>query len=262
MNERPSVRGVATRRRRRSACRLALLFTIFVCFTGCAAAVNTALATVDIRKGIAGLQQLIGSTRSAPPVALEIPEDLASPLAGTYRGFQVVGHDTVHLYVRTTDRAAAPIVDEVGNVTGYALGGIVATSLDSLEARVGAPSGSRGQRRGGRAMFFVEGTQAPTPGARALFPAAFMGQVAKGESAIADRHNAELRRFDIDMEAPAVSELSGRGIPDDLFATVAEGLFTLHPGGEAIYHQDYEIEGGDTLTLHFERISRTALPSE
>jgi hypothetical protein len=241
--------------------RCVLLVGLLAGASGCAAAVTTALAAADIRKGIAGLQQLVGSTQTFPQLQFEVPEELASPLAGTYRGFQVVGHDTVQLYFRTTDRPAAPIVDEAGNVTGYALGGVIATSLDSLEARVAAPVMNGSNRKGGQAIFFVEGTQTPTPGARALFPAAFLGRVAEGESAAADRQDAELRRFDLVMEAPPVGELAGRGIPHDLFGAVAEGLFTLQPGGQAVYHQDYQMESGTTITLHFERISRTTLPS-
>ena len=249
-------------RRVRSGIAGAVLLGVLAISTGCAAAVSAALAAGDIRKGIAGLQQLVGGTRSLQGLQLEVPDDLASPLAGTYRGFQALGADTVHFYVRTAERAAAPIVDEAGNITGYALAGLVATTLDTLEARVGAPLAvaRRNARRGGRSVFFVEGTQVPTPGARALFPAAFLGRVSPGESAAADRQDAELRRLDLDMGAPNYDDLAGRGIPHELFGSVADGVFTLRPDGGAVYHQEYEMENGQILTLHFERISRTTLP--
>src|SRR5690606_7662736 len=118
--------------------------------------------------------------------------------------------DTIHFYVRTTTHPAAPIVDAAGNVTGYALPGVVATALDTLEARVEALASGGEEGRGGRSIFFVEGTQTPTPGARALFPAAFLGRVAAGESPRADRQDAELRRLRLDMNAPNLDDLAGQ----------------------------------------------------
>lgn len=219
------------------------------------------LAATEIRRGIAGLQQLVGFTQSLPMAELELPEELESPLIGTYRASQVLGDDTVRYYVRTAARPISPIIDEAGNVTGYVLPALAASTLDTLEARVGAPATRTNSRRGGQAMFFIEGTQAPTRGARSLYPAAFLGRLQRGESAAADRQDAELRALDIDMEAPNFGTLAGRGIPHELFGSVADGVFSLTPSGAAVYHQEYELEDGRTLTLHYERISRTTLPS-
>ena len=66
---------------------------------------------------------------------------------------------------------------------------------------------------------------------------------------------------DLAMDAPGLGDLEGQGIPHELFDSVAEGIFTLTPEGAAVYHQDYEMEDGRTLTLHFERISATTLPT-
>lgn len=240
------------------AAALALLVILSSGFTGCAAALTAAGAAGEIRSGFAGLQQLVRSTEPLPPDAVAPAlTEAASPLAGTYRGHQVLGRDTVHYYIRTASRPSAQIVDSIGNVTGYALTGITATSLDSLEARVGSAAANR--TSGGRAMLFIEGTQAPTPGARALYPAAILGQLRRGESPAADRQATELRRLEIDLEAPNV-ELSGRGIPHELFGSVAEGVFTVRPDGTATYEQEHTLSDGRVLELSFQRISPTTLP--
>lgn len=238
---------------------LALLVILSSASTGCAAALTAASAAGEIRSGFAGLQQLVRSTEPLPvdTAAPASAETLPSPLAGTYRGHQVLGRDTVRYYIRTASRPSAQIVDSIGNVTGYALSGITATSLDSLESRIGNLAASRTQ--GGRAMLFIEGTQAPTPGARALYPAAILGQLRRGESPAADRQADELRRLEIDMEAPNV-DLTGRGIPHELFGSVAEGIFTVRPDGTATYEQEHTLADGRVLELSFERISPTTLP--
>lgn len=227
---------------------------------GCAAAVGAVMAAQEIRRGVAGVQQLISGSRSLGSTEIELTPSLDAPLAGTYRGYQALGNDTVHFYVRTAARPAAPIIDEDGQVTGYALPGLAAVTLDTLEARVRSWTARGNGEVAGRAIFFVEGTQAPEPSARSLYPAAFLGRVAPGESAAADHQATQLGELNLDMEAPSFSELAGRGIPHELFGTVAEGVFTVRPDGSAIYRQEYEAERGRTLILHFERISGTTLP--
>ncbi|MEX2582593.1 MAG: hypothetical protein WD766_04945 [Gemmatimonadota bacterium] len=228
---------------------------------GCAAAVGAAMAAGDIRQGIAGLQQLVSGVRAVPEAQLTLTNELSSPLAGTYRGFQALGDDTVRFHVRTTEQPTATIVDARGNVTGYMLPGIAAVTLDSLEARVHLWTSGEAEEVPGRAMFFVEGTQPAEPNARTLYPAAFLGRVAAGESAEADRQLEELEAQDLDMSAPEFRDLSGQGIPHELFDTVAEAVFTLGQDGSANYHQEYRLDDGRVLVLHFERISPTTLPA-
>jgi hypothetical protein len=234
-----------------------VLLSILSASTGCAAAVGAAVAAKEIRQGFAGVQQLVASSRSLLGAEQELPEDLESPLAGTYRGYQVLGTDTVVFYLRTVAAPTAPIIDDDGDVMGYALPGIAAASLDSLEARVGRGGGDGA---GGSAIFFVEGTQAPAANARTLYPAAFLGRVASGESARADSVAAELQALGIEMQAPPPEALAGRGIPHDLFDDVADGVFTLTASGEAVYEQDLTIDDGRELELRFERLSATTLP--
>src|SRR5690606_33859283 len=100
----------------------------------------------------------------------------------------------------------------------------------------------------------------PDPAARSLYPAAFLGRVAKGESEAADRQREELEELEIDLEAPRAETLQGQGIAHERFGSVAEGIFTLSPDGSATYKQEYRTEDERTLTLHFERISTTTLP--
>lgn len=228
--------------------------------SGCAAAAGAALAANEIRQGIAGVHQLVAGARSLQQEEVEFTRELHSPLAGTYRGVQVLGSDTVRYYVRTAERPAAPIVDESGAVTGYVLPGLAAVTLDSLEARVAALDRLDADELQGRVLFFVEGTQAPDLNARTLYPAAFLGRPAPRESRELDRQDAELRRLGIELEAPEFEELSGQGIRHELFGSVAEGIFTVRPRGEAEYHQQLEVGEGRSLVLHFERISATTLP--
>jgi hypothetical protein len=244
----------------KSCAALGLATGLAVATSGCAAAVGAALAAGEIGQGIAGLQQLLAFSRDQPAAEVELPEAFATPLAGTYRGFQVLDGDTVGYYVRTARQPVAAIVDQSGTVTGYALSGIAAASLDSLEARVRQRSDPDPEPRGGRTVFFVEGTQPPSPGARALYPGAFLGRVASGESRTADRQYRELIELELEMDAPGVTELSGQSIPHELFGTVAEGVFTVRPDGAVVYHQEYEVSEDRLLVLHFERISETTLP--
>jgi hypothetical protein len=241
--------------------RLALLAVLLLGASGCAAAIGAALAAGDIRRGVAGAQDLIAGARSLGEDAAVMDFALSSPLVGTYRGFQALGPDTVRFFARTMEEPSNPIVDEGGRVTGYVLAALSATSLDTLESRVREWSAADGTEVEGRALFFVEGTTAPDPNARTLYPAAFLGRVAAGESREADRLYAELAGLDIEMEAPRFRALAGQGIPHELFGSVAEGIFTLRPDGQAVFHQEYETEDGRTLTLHFERISGTTLPA-
>lgn len=247
-----------SRRWRRGGTALLTLGAI-AASSGCAAAVGAAMAAQELRRGFAGVQQLVGNARSLRDAEIELPRDLTSPLAGTYRAHQLLGEDTLVYYVRTVERPTAPIIDEAGLMRGYVLAGLAASSLESLEARVGQ-RGLADEEDEGRALFFVEGTQPPDPSARTLYPAAFLGRVASGESAEADRQREELEELEIEMQAPEVDELEGRGIPYELFDSVAEGLFTLTPTGDAVYEQEYQAEDGRTLELRFERISGTTLP--
>jgi hypothetical protein len=240
---------------------LVALVGLLVVGSGCAAAAGAALAANEIRQGIAGVQQLVAGARSLQEEEVGVARELRSPLAGTYRGFQALGDDTVDYYVRTAERPAAPILDEAGGVTGYVLPGIAAVTLDTLESRVGARDRLDSDDLQGRVMFFVEGTQAPDLNARTLYPAAFLGRPVSRESTELDRQDSELRRRDIDLEAPEFDDLSGQGIRHELFGSVAEGIFTLRPGGDAEYHQELEVDEARTLTLHFERISATTLPA-
>lgn len=247
-----------------SRARTAAPLVALLLSTGCAAAAGAAMAAVQIQKGFAGLQQLLAVSREQPAPALALAIEsrpaFTTPLAGTYRGYQALGDDTIHYYVRTTDDPVAPIVDQAGTTTGYALAGIAATSLDSLEACVRQRSDGYVGHPGGAAVFFVEGVQPPSPGARALYPAAFLGKVAPGESEAADRQDAELRQLELELAAPESTELAATTIPHELFGTVAEGVFTLHPDGAAAYRQEYQVEDGRMLVLQFERISETTLP--
>lgn len=123
-----------------------------VVFSGCAAAMGAAVAAREIRQGFSGVQQLVASSRSLLGGEAALPATLETPLAGTYRATQVLDSDTVVFYVRTVARPTAPILDAEGKPTGYALAGLAAASLDSLESRIG-----RGGAEGS-AVFFVEGT--------------------------------------------------------------------------------------------------------
>lgn len=240
--------------------KLAIAMAVIL-MSGCASAVSAVLSADDLRQGFAGLQQLVGLAKSLPESEVDLPDDLSTPLAGTYRGTQVLGEDTIRFYIRTAANPTAPIVDAEGNVTGYVLAGIMAASLDSIEARADQAGARLSPRRGGRAMFFVEGTQPPTPGARALYPGAFLGQLARGESAPADRQAAELQTLQIDTQAPSFADVAGRGIPHELFGSVAEGMFSVRPNGVTSYEQDYQLEDGRALSLRFDRMSRTTLPA-
>lgn len=226
---------------------------------GCGAAIGAAMAAGDIRQGIAGLQQLVAGSRADAPVAAEVPPDLTAPVAGTYRGYQALGEDTVRFYLRTTSAPAAPIVDSAGGVTGYALAGLAAVTLDTLEVR-GSGWAAGVDEPAGRVVFFVEGTQPPEPAARTLYPAAFLGRVDTEESPVAAAQHDTLRALQLDMTAPPLEELEGVGIADRLFRSVAEGLFTVQPDGGAVYRQESELEDGRELVLHFERMSATTLP--
>lgn len=247
-------------------CRLfnrAAGFTLIIAamaLTGCSAALGAAMAAGEIRQGLAGAQELVGSSRLLGGSDSAAALDLESPMVGTYRGFQALDGDTVRYYVRTLDRPHTPIVDVNGVVTGYVLAGIAAASLDSLEARVRLVGEGGEIQSEGRAMFFIEGTQMPEANVRALYPAAFLGRTAPGESEALDRQAEELEALEVNLDAPAFDELEGQGISHELFGSVAEGIFTVRPGGEAIFHQEYEMEDGRELTLRFERISRTTLP--
>jgi hypothetical protein len=253
-----AARGVAVRK---AVLGLLMLPVLVSSLGGCAAALGAALAAGEIRQGVAGVQDLISGARRVSSDGITLPPDLATPLAGTYRGFQALGSDTVHYFIRTMDRPTIPILDLSGNVTGYVLPGIAATSLDTLEARVRQWSVDGSEGRMGRAMFFVEATGMPDPNVRTLYPSAFLGRVAPGESRSADRQHEELRRRDVQLDTPSFEELAGRGIPHEGFNTVAEGIFTLRPGGEAFFRQEYRMDDGRTLVLHFERISATTLPN-
>jgi hypothetical protein len=232
-----------------------------VTLSGCAAAIGAAVAVGEIRQGIAGVQQLLAGSRSLRAAEVETVRALPTPFAGTYRGFQALGRDTVQYFIRTTREPAAPLVDANGNIMGYALPGVAAVTLDTLEARVRQWT-EAGQVPNGRALFIVEGTQEPEPNARSLYPAAFIGRVGRGESPTADRHDAELRRLEVSMDAPGVRDLEGRGLPHELFAPVAEGIFTVRPGGEVAFRQEYRTEDGRMLVMSFERISTTTLPAD
>lgn len=230
-----------------------------VAATGCGAAIGAAMAAGDIRQGIAGLQQLVAGSRAATPVPAEVPADLTAPVAGTYRGYQALGDDTMRFYLRTTSAPTAPIVDSAGGVTGYALAGLAALTLDSLEVRgTGWTVGE--DERAGRVVFFVEGTQPAEPAARTLYPAAFLGRVATEESPAAAAQYDTLSALELDMTAPPLDELEGLGIADRLFRSVAEGLFTVEPDGGAVYRQESRLEDGRMLALRFERMSATTLP--
>jgi hypothetical protein len=242
--------------------RIILWLGCVALLSACAAAVGAALAAGDIRKGVAGVQELVASSRSLGDTAATISKQIESPLSGTYRAFQALDEDTIHYYVRTAERPTTPILHETGNVTGYVLPGLAATSLDTLEVRVRDWTSGQSDQPAGHAMFFVEGTQPPDPNARTLYPAAFLGRVAEGESEAADRQHAELLSLNLEMAAPGVDELEGKGIPHEVFSSVAEGIFTLTPDGEAMYHQEYTTADGRTLILHLERISATTLPAE
>lgn len=236
--------------------KIASLLLAWGSVTGCAAAVGAAVAAREIRQGFAGVQQLVASSRSLLGQEAGIPEALETPLAGTYRGVQVLGRDTVSFYVRTVARPTAPILDADGQATGYALAGLASTSLDSLEARIGRGNGGGD----GSAIFFVEGIRPPDGGARTLYAAAFLGGVPAAESAVADSMRARLLARGADLRAPAPEALSGRGLPHDLFDEVADGVFTLTSDGGAVYEQEVELEGEGELELRFERISATTLP--
>lgn len=231
-----------------------------VALSGCATAIGAAMAAGEIRQGLAGLQQLVAGSTAAEPITVAMPDSLSAPVAGTYRGFQALGDDTVRFYLRTAAAPSAPIVDSTGVITGYALAGIAAASLDTLEMRTANWSVVGEEEDGGRAIFFIEGTHAPAPTARALYPAAFLGRVSAAESATAAMQHDTLMAMAVDMSAPPIDELAGLRIAQQLFSSVAEGVFTLNPGGGAVYRQEYEIEDGRRLTLHFERMSRTTLP--
>ena len=224
--------------------------------TGCAAAVGAAVAARELQQGFAGVQQLVASSRSLLGQEAGLPAALETPLAGTYRGWQVLDADTVTFYVRTVARPSAPIMDGEGRATGYALAGLAAASLDSLEVRVGRAGGG-GE---GSAVFFVEGTAAPEAGARTLYAAAFLGSLPAGESPRADSLSAALRTMGVELRAPAPEALSGRALPHELFDEVADGVFTLSGSGEAVYEQEVELEADRELELRFERISATTLP--
>lgn len=244
----------------RTASRVASAIAACSLLAGCGAAVGAVLAAGDLREGFAGLQELVGFTRTLPSTETEISAELANPLAGTFRGMQLLGEDTVRFYIRTSARPTASIVDEEGNVTGYALPAIMAASLDSIEAGADLPPARFDTRRGGRAIFFVEGTQPPTPGARALYPGAFLGQLVRGESAEADSQAAALQALQIDLQAPSIGDLAGRRIPHEQFASVAEGVFSVGGNGGVSYEQEYDLDDGRSFSLQFERISRTTLP--
>lgn len=225
---------------------------------GCGAAIGAAMAAGEIRQGIAGLQQLVAGARSDSVVAPEVMEALDAPVAGTYRGFQALGGDTVRFYLRTGAAPSAPIVDSAGEVTGYALAGLAAVTLDTLEVRGAAGVGR--EEDAGRIVFFVEGTQPPEPAARTLYPAAFLGRVAEAESPAASAQHDTLSALQLDMTAPPLRELEGVGIAERRFRSVAEGLFTVQPDGRAVYRQESKLEDGRELVLHFERMSATTLP--
>src|SRR5690606_37175857 len=157
-----------------------------VVFSGCAAAMGAAVAAREIRQGFSGVQQLVASSRSLLGGEAALPATLETPLAGTYRATQVLDSDTVVFYVRTVARPTAPILDAEGKPTGYALAGLAAASLDSLESRIG-----RGGAEGS-AVFFVEGTAPPAAGGRTLYAAAFLGRLPEGDSPRADSLNARL----------------------------------------------------------------------
>lgn len=227
---------------------------------GCAAAVTAAAAAGDIQRGINGVRQLISSDDGAPVDNEEVtvPMDLNSPLTGTYRATQVLGTDTATYYVRTVERPSGAIVDSTGQTTGYLLAGLAATSLDTLEARVGQYE--QGETVTGNTIFFVEGTRAPEAGGRTLYAAAFLGGLAAGESAEADQHAAVLESLDLNLEAPALEAVVGQEIPHEHFQAVAEGVFTYSPDGAVRFEQEYEVADGKELLLLFERISSTTLP--
>ena len=178
---------------------------------------------------------------------------------GTYRGWQIMGKDTVVFYVRTVSAPSAPLVEDDGDVSGYALQGVASASLDSLEVWVGRgmPTDSAG---GGNALFVIEGTQPPETSARTLYPAAFLGRLAAGESPAADSLYAVLETMQVDLEAPDLGELSGRGIPHELFRGVAEGVMAVDAAGSASYHQENRLPDDRVMVLQFERISGTTLP--
>lgn len=243
-----------------SRATMVLLLALAPLTGGCAAAVGAAMAAQELRQGFAGIRALVSSTRPVETPQLETVRAAASPLAGTYRAVQVLEADTLLYYVRTVSRPSLPIVDSAGVTTGYALAGIAATSLDTLEVRVGQYAAGTLPDSGGRAFFFIEGVKAPDPAARSLYPAAFLGRVASGESEAADRQHAALRALELDLEAPRAEALRGQGIAHETFGSVADGIFTLSPDGSAAYQQEYETSDDRSLTLRFERISTTTLP--
>lgn len=237
---------------------VAVVVMMCVAAAGCAAAVGAAVAAQNLQKGLAGVQQLVASSRSLVGQEVEITAALEeSPLAGTYQATQILDGDTLRYYVRTTRLPAAPIVDSAGGATGYVLAGLAALSLDTLERRIGKLEGV--DEVDGRAVFFVEGTQAPDPNARTLLPAAYLGEV-DADAPIVERQEEALEEMGIDLEAPSIDELAGQAIPHELFRSVAEGVFTLTPAGDAAYEQEYRSDDGRTLVLRLERISATTLP--
>lgn len=236
-----------------------LLFLVLASSSGCAAAVGAAVAAQEIRQGFSGVQQLVASSRTLLGAEADLPASLETQLAGTYRGWQTLGSDTAVFYVRTVARPTAAIVNDDGEPTGYALAGIAAASLDSLEARVGR-AGAADTGAGGSAVFFVEGTQPAGGSARTLYAAAFLGQLPRGESPDADSLAATLRERGIDLQAPSAEVLTGRALSHELFDDVADGVFTLTGSGEAVYEQEVDTEGDGELELRFERISATTLP--
>lgn len=240
----------------------AVVLMLGVAAGGCAAAVGAAVAAQNLQKGLAGVQQLVASSRSLMGQEAEITDSLEeSPLAGTYQATQVLDGDTLHYYVRTMRRPAAPIVDSAGGATGYVLAGLAAVSLDTLERRIGELGAvAEADEVDGRAAFFVEGTQPPDPNARTLLPAAYLGEVDADGSPIAERQDEALEEMGIELEAPSIDELAGQAIPHELFRSVAEGVFTLTPAGDAAYEQEYRSDDGRTLMLRLERISTTTLP--
>ena len=95
---------------------------------------------------------------------------------------------------------------------------------------------------------------------RTLYPAAFLGRLAAGESPAADSLYAVLETMQVDLEAPDLGELSGRGIPHELFGGVAEGVMAVDAAGSASYHQENRLPDDRVMVLQFERISGTTLP--
>ncbi len=240
--------------------RLALVIMVIAFVSGCAAAIGAASAAGEIRRGIAGLQQLVDQPDDSAEVQVRLPATVDAPIAGTYRGFQALGRDTLWYYLRTAPRPIAVIADSAGTVTGYALHGIAAVALDTLERRVAELTRLDGEDPQGRMVFFVEGTHPPSMTGRSLYPAAFLGRPTASESAVARRQEAALRATGLTMEAPEFDTLRGQAIPHEQFGSVAEGIFTLRADDAAVYEQEHQLEDGETFILRFERISRTTLP--